>query len=367
MSLVQVTKSVNVKTPTLNKYSHLYSQHSKTLTCPCTTISVTYEKFLRIQYVFHEVCSSIFVTNVWINYIDGRSSNTILAIDDFRWTGPNTFRALSGFCELINKTISENLIRFYSTQYVSATITSTQLFQSTAQYFFEQFISSTTQDLLLSLQVIRDTVQADSLWSVAGIQYRLQKYNNSRNLSLNVRSLSGCSCDDSAKCIRQSSIYRYSDQTRLFSVQGQYVGCFVTEALLQSSLQCFYNQTCINELRTYLTYNSSLIVTALNASLLNRFFENSTIQELVDKLMIEQWNLSTTFESYYNACQPRQCTYTYAARNDIIYIVTILFGLAGGLVTVLKFIVPRLVKLVRNRKRFTKIQPGKRTGYDLFI
>ncbi|CAF3732754.1 unnamed protein product [Rotaria sp. Silwood1] len=219
----------------------------------------------------------------------------IATTDDFRWTGPNTFRALSGFCELINKTISENLIRFYSTQYVSATITSTQLFQSTAQYFFEQFISSTTQDLLLSLQVIRDTVQADSLWSVAGIQYRLQKYNNSRNLSLNVRSLSGCSCDDSAKCIRQSSIYRYSDQTRLFSVQGQYVGCFVTEALLQSSLQCFYNQTCINELRTYLTYNSSLIVTALNASLLNRFFENSTIQELVDKLMIEQWNLSTTF------------------------------------------------------------------------
>ncbi|CAF3311869.1 unnamed protein product, partial [Rotaria sp. Silwood2] len=291
------------------------------------------------------VCSSIFVTNVWINYIDGRSSNDILAVDDFRWTGPNTFRALSGFCELINKTISENLIRFYSTQYVSATTTSTQLFQSTAQYFFEQFISSTTQNLLLSLQVIRDTTQANSLWSVAGIQYRLQKYNNSRNLSLNVRSHSGCSCDDSAKCIRQSSIYRYSDQTRLFSVPGLYVGCFVTEALLQSSLQCFYNQTCINELRTYLTYNSSLIVTALNASMSNRFFDNSTIQELVDALMIEQWNLSTAFESYYNACQPMQCTYTYAARNDIIYILTTLFGLAGGLVTVLKFIVPLLVKL----------------------
>ena len=45
--------------------------------------------------------------------------------------------------------------------------------------------------------------------------------------------------------------------------------------------------------------------------------------------------------------------YTYQARNTKIYIVTRLIGLVGGLVTVLKLIVPRLVRLARyiQRKR----------------
>ena len=45
--------------------------------------------------------------------------------------------------------------------------------------------------------------------------------------------------------------------------------------------------------------------------------------------------------------------YTYQARNTKIYIVTRLIGLVGGLVTVLKLIVSRLVRLARyiQRKR----------------
>jgi hypothetical protein len=55
------------------------------------------------------------------------------------------------------------------------------------------------------------------------------------------------------------------------------------------------------------------------------------------------------YDNYYNACQPAQCIYTHQTKNDIIYIVTTLVGLVGGLITVLKLVVPRLVKLVRRR------------------
>ncbi|CAF3388423.1 unnamed protein product [Rotaria sp. Silwood1] len=61
--------------------------------------------------------------------------------------------------------------------------------------------------------------------------------------------------------------------------------------------------------------------------------------------MIEQWNRTITYESYFNACQPTQCTYSYTSRNDIIYILTTFFGLTGGLITILKFISPFIVKL----------------------
>lgn len=57
--------------------------------------------------------------------------------------------------------------------------------------------------------------------------------------------------------------------------------------------------------------------------------------------MVEQWNITSAFESYYQECQPTQCTYVFQTRNDAIYIVTTLVGLVGGLNTVLKFVTPR--------------------------
>jgi hypothetical protein len=75
----------------------------------------------------------------------------------------------------------------------------------------------------------------------------------------------------------------------------------------------------------------------------SRFFENSTIEELVNQLMVEEWNPSVIYENYYNECQPSQCIYTHQTKNDAIYIITTLVGLIGGLTTALKLIVPRMV------------------------
>jgi hypothetical protein len=86
--------------------------------------------------------------------------------------------------------------------------------------------------------------------------------------------------------------------------------------------------------------------TALDSSLPSRYPNDSIIEDLVNNLMIEQWNISSLYNRYYNECQPTQCTYTIETRNDLIYIATTLFGIAGGLTTVLEVVVPRLVKFI---------------------
>jgi hypothetical protein len=106
----------------------------------------------------------------------------------------------------------------------------------------------------------------------------------------------------------------------------------------------------MDDLQGEIPSNSMVIVTALNESLPSVYLKNSTIKELLDNLMIEQWNFLSIFEKYYNQCKPIKCIYTFETNNDIIYIVTILSGIVGGLNTVLIFIVPRLVKLVRRRR-----------------
>ena len=137
------------------------------------------------------------------------------------------------------------------------------------------------------------------------------------------------------------------------------MGCYIIESLLQSGLQCFYNQDCIDELQSYLESSTILNMTALDLSLSVQFFENSTIEDLLDQLMVEEWNTSSMYDNYYNECQPKQCSYTLPTRNSAIYIVTTIIGLVGGLITVLRVIVPRLVTIVRKRKEVRWVQTGK--------
>ncbi|CAF4592235.1 unnamed protein product, partial [Rotaria sp. Silwood2] len=72
-----------------------------------------------------------------------------------------------------------------------------------------------------------------------------------------------------------------------------------------------------------------MTATAFGLSLPSHFFENSTIQELINRLMIEQY---------------------YATTTDLLYILTTLFGLVGGMMTILKLVVPLFVKIVRRNK-----------------
>jgi hypothetical protein len=344
-SLATITKTVIVKTPTLDQYFHLYAKYPQTLTCACTKISIDYEKLVNVQYSFHQVCTSDFITEDWINYLLSSTEVFSLNYGDFRWTAPYSFQALRAFCELINTTISNSLDQFYSSKYVGAYVIPSKLFLSQVQALIDQFILTTTNNFLLSLSMVRDTTQDNALLSGTQMNYYLLYSQDSYRTFISQRCVYGdCGCDFSATCVYQSTIQNYYSTTVLFTIPGFYVGCYVIESLLKSTLECFYNQTCISILQSFCTSLIEINVTALDPSLSSQYFVNSTIQELVNNLMVEEWNSPETYNIYYGECQPAQCIYTYTARNDLIYIVTTLIGLLGGLITVLKLVVPRLVK-----------------------
>jgi hypothetical protein len=313
---------------------------------------------LHIEYTLHQVCNSAFINQSWISYFTN-DSKTWLQGGDFRITSPHTLGTLKIFCDLSNRTISDSLIPLYSNQYVSALVISLALFQSEIKSLVDQFRSSMTNSFLLSLSMIRETTQANALFSALQTNYKLTFATDRTTLLTQVIDYDGCPCFFSATCTTRSSILDHLSPKSLFDVPGLRMGCYMIESLLQSTLECFYSQTCIDTLRSYLTVSSSMPVIALNASLSSVYNVNSTIQELVDNLMIEQWNASPTYERYYNECHPTQCTYTFETRNDLIYIFTTLFGITGGLTTVLKLIVPRLVKFIMYciQKQRTRVVP----------
>ncbi|CAF3999813.1 unnamed protein product, partial [Adineta steineri] len=342
-SLVNTTKTTDINSPTITQYTQLYATYPQTLTCACTQISIDYDKFIQVNYKLHQICISIFVNHTWILYlVNARSSD--LFTDDFRASGTFIFQALNAFCQLSNQIITNRLTQFYSSQYISASVTPLQVLMSQTQSLVSQFKSSITNDFLLSLLTIRTTTQSNSLFSGQFTNYYLVRENNNDVYSY-YHFYGNCSCASSATCAYESPIYDPSDNV-IFIVPGIYIGCYIIEALLQSNLQCFYNETCINKIQSYFTYYLSMNLTTLDASLLIGFHMNSTIQELVDELMVEEWNNATIYDGYYNECQPSKCSYSYQGKNGVIYIITTVIGLVGGLITVLKLIVPRAVRLV---------------------
>ncbi|CAF3643756.1 unnamed protein product [Adineta steineri] len=349
-SLTDITKTINVPTPTLTKYEQLYSKYSQTLTCPCQHISINYDKFLSIKYTFHQVCTSVFITDKWITHNDV-ILHYLDTSNDPRIVVSYAFQALDAFCELIESTINNSLIQFNSTQYITASVASSELFRSQAQSFIDQFKLSTTNNFLLSLNMIRKTTQGNAFLSGQLTNYYLKVNSDNSSVSSTSISYSDCNCHLSSTCVNQLSIYKNdSGNVTSFDVPGFYVGCYVIETLLQSTLQCFYNQNCIDELLLYLTTASPINATALDPSLSSQYSEDSTIENLLNNLMIEEWNPTQIYDRYYDECQPIECTYTIKTRNSVIYIITTMFGIIGGLITVLKLVVPRVVKLIRKQR-----------------
>ncbi|CAF1010004.1 unnamed protein product [Adineta steineri] len=89
-----------------------------------------------------------------------------------------------------------------------------------------------------------------------------------------------------------------------------------------------------------------MYVAALDSSLPSQYSEDSTIENLLNNLMIEEWNSTQMYAQYYNECQPIECTYTTRTRNNILYVITTLIGIIGGLTRVSKILVPLLVKII---------------------
>ena len=70
-------------TPTI--FEKLNNKYRDTLSCPCSTISMRYDAILSHNIKFHPICSSIFISQQWIEalYLTNASQYPMV---DFRKT-----------------------------------------------------------------------------------------------------------------------------------------------------------------------------------------------------------------------------------------------------------------------------------------
>ncbi|CAF0881122.1 unnamed protein product [Didymodactylos carnosus] len=354
-SLSNRTVTVTIKSPTLEHYSELQEKYPQTLLCPCTEISIPYSKLIQLSPTYHQLCSSQFITDEWFQYTVYKLylTPTELIHDDFRWRSSFGFQMLSSFCQLSSQTINDELLRFYSLLYLSSssTITSNHTFQVEIQALIKQFQSTTKNSFLQILQLILDITQSNSLISGLNTNYYVTLLGTVDNLVtvFYPRRYNDCYCQITYKC-NDSSFVVSANGDYMDEIPGFMEGCFIVYSLLQSTLECWYQQSCFQQLINYINVTTTSNFTILDPSQPSQYQPTTTVQEIVNNLMIEQWNSNVSFESYYQQCQPNECRYTYTENLDYLYTITTIMGLIGGLSTVLTILIPNLVNLIRKRK-----------------
>ncbi len=83
------TVSISHVTPLI--FNELHVKYGKTLSCPCSKDTIPYKAFVSNTTTFHPVCSSIFVTQQWIEALYLKDASRY-GVTDFRTTASSQVR-----------------------------------------------------------------------------------------------------------------------------------------------------------------------------------------------------------------------------------------------------------------------------------
>lgn len=114
------------------------------------------------------------------------------------------------------------------------------------------------------------------------------------------------------------------------TVNGMFIGCLPLSSLMQSSLACFYNKSCLEQIHQalqILNLAPKLTISALNATVSSRFKPDTSLDNIINALLIESWVSTIEYEKYFNQCNISSCVYIEEQRSSPLLITLKLLGL----------------------------------------
>ena len=153
-----------------------------------------------------------------------------------------------------------------------------------------------------------------------------------------------CFCTDTSNCTYPSGIspnltcvdsYTYGaiiipPTSAATQVEGLHTGCMPFESLMESTLECFYNNDCLSKLF------DSRSVQSLKSEINSVYTINTKVNVLIQELFIENLSTVTDFELFYSECKPNKCFYSYNSKGTVAFVILTILSLTGGLFVALQ-------------------------------
>ena len=324
------SKARQTPVTSISMYEALMSRYSSTLQCPCSQISVPYKSFLSMVPRFHPLCNSTFMSRNPSAYI---LPSTDFPSNDFLATGTGQLALLQSLCQFSADTLRSALLQLLSSSTVNTRLLSRSAFNQQIQKVTDEFQSNVPNEILSSLALIQETTSSNMIMTIHLTNWKFARKSPDRLQGL-LHTIpieyQQCNCGISTSCVEPS--------------RGMFAGCYPLVALFKSTLECFYNQSCI-----YL----STVFPALDArdSSSSRFSINTTIESMFSQLMVDAYVINTSYEKYFLECAPKSCSFSYRTQRSTLEIITLLISLYSGLTIVSACIVTHGFKLRSHRQQ----------------
>ena len=125
---VQV-KSETVKRPTQATYERLLKKYSATLQCPCAHVSIPYGTFVNVVPIFHQVCSSYFVSQAWIDFVFATNTTFIWPMD-VRTSLSAMWQLISALCQSAKNSLNDAIDQFNNSTLINTMVLSEEVLQA---------------------------------------------------------------------------------------------------------------------------------------------------------------------------------------------------------------------------------------------
>ncbi|CAF1194236.1 unnamed protein product, partial [Adineta ricciae] len=365
-SLATDMYTITIRSPTLAQYENAELIYSSNLICSCSDLSIKYNKIMNIQVHYHQVCSSAFITDVWLAYFDLGPRAALLSwnSNDFRVTGQIFFSLLQVLCDMADEIIDGAVNNFNLTDLITSNLLTRNDFDAQTAIIIAQFELETVASFTRLFELIRVSISDNQLFAAPSTSAIFAPQNNQTIGFIPITQNNNCSCGISSQCSGLRGFYPMWILGMPFNTEGSaqlvpgFVGaCFPIEAGLLSSLECIYDPSCLALLIAWRSFNISdtvikpleratLNISTLNPYIKSRFLPNTTVDIITGQLFIEEWITLSNYEKYYKQCAPTECTYTYTRGFDILHMIANLIGIWTGLTLCLRLTVPVGMKII---------------------
>lgn len=330
--------------PSLSRFSELADAYPTTLQCRCSRVGIAYGTFVRTHANFHQVCSSTFVTQAWIDSIFAQINDSSLVTTEIRYHFIFFWQAIAGFCRVSNSTWVDAMSSFAASQIVSLTAVVEEVVRSQAQAALDNSVLRAATTFNRNLVAIRSTSTGNQFISGLAtnfyLSYPATGVGNTDGPKMLPKTYGNCSCLNALGC--PHPVFMSVSDDRSASVTGMVGDCLIIDGALASTLECYYDINCFSLLHQQPSINYNLLSNGSN----KHFQMNSTVEMLIDEIMIDHVDMEILFDSFYEECKPTYCYFTYNIRFSLIFITTTLISIFGGASFFLRLLAPRIAKLM---------------------
>ena len=358
--------TATVTSPSLKLFDYLSNRYPSTFSCPCSQPVIPYDVFLSFAPRYHQVCSSVFVSQSWISTLFSFQLNHYYPLD-FRTAASSQFQVLGSLCRFAAQSIADSLETLAMHQLITTSALSRAVLDRESVVLAQQLQTTVIADANLIDQYVAFSISQNYLSSSLRTTHyfassdapggsQSMRYLWNENLSGN--SINDyCFCYQTYSCSATVRLYNmtlpystrwilHPDMLALY-IPGMKAGCIPHDSMLNATLECFYNATCIQMLLQFM--GGTTFPDSLTDTVQSRFKPNMTVGSMFAELFVEDWHYSSNFTGYFASCAPVSCSYSYTERFNAAYMFITFFGFIGGLTVLLGFVAPVLVKNIVRR------------------